>query len=402
VVKESGETRNVARASAAFVTISWTMAGLPAGCIEDDQRFVVRTCTDPEIVDRYAATRPDLPLVRQTPHLDIHAEPGWFVCAGMAAELERHVVFVAQALGIQDLRAHIPFYYTLDLPEPCSPTAIGCTMQDGAAYGLPTTAYHELTHAVACQLRINGTQTYTEGLAKMFEQAERGHQAHADDFDGELGDLLIAAPTNYSYAGHLVRYLIEREGGPAFAAVYAGSRGYPPPVELEAISSVLEQTYDVELATLAADYAADAPHAWAPLRQCADIRHVDAQHGEWHMSGTMDCEDEATMGPYARPHGLSATHALAYMYHSVTFDVATPGLFFVEIAGADHVQFARCAERHAQTPEEASMLFRRAVAYAIPELPTETIELTPGRWRADILRAHALPGPYAVVIRPAP
>jgi hypothetical protein len=275
-------------------------------------------------------------------------------------------------------------------------------MQDGAAYGLPTTAYHELTHAVACQLRINSTQTYTEGLAKVFEQAERGHQSHADHFDGDLAELLTAASTNNSYAGHFVRYLIEREGGPAFAAVYAASRGYPPPVGISAISSVLEDTYDVELAALATEYAADAPHAWAPLRQCADLRHVEAENGEWHMSGNMDCDDEATMGPYARPHGLSGTHALKYMYQSVTFTVEAPGAFLVEIAGADHVQFARCAERHAQTPEEASLLFRTAVAYSIPELPTETVELTPGRWRADVLQAYALPGPYEIVIRSDP
>jgi hypothetical protein len=373
------------------------------GCVDAEAQPVVHRCTDPDVIEQWAPTRPDFPLVRQSEHLDIYADKGWSVCAGTALDLERHVVFVAEQLGIEDLRTHIPFYYTYNLPKGCSPGAIGCAAPDGAAYAVAGATYHELTHAVACQLRNNASSTFTEGLASMFGQFPHGHESYADQFDGDIADLLVATPTQYDYASHFVRWLIEHEGGPAFAEVYTRSHSYPRP-EIDDIAALMEDVYGRTVTELAADYAATAPFAWVPVRQCADVPHVShvaAHPDEWRLEGVFDCDDERTMGPYEGPYALFAEDARKMMYQSLIFTVEAPGTFSVEITGADHVNFARCAERHAESEEEQSWLFDTTSASLIPEFPTPRVKLIPGLWRADVMQYQTLPGPYEVVIRPA-
>jgi hypothetical protein len=93
------------------------IALVSVGCEQDDNHEPISTCLDPDIEK---TPLPDIPLVRKTEHLDFYSDG--FVCAGTSLELERHITFVADSVGV-DLRTNIPVVLSVDPPAQCESAA---------------------------------------------------------------------------------------------------------------------------------------------------------------------------------------------------------------------------------------------------------------------------------------
>ncbi|NJK31970.1 MAG: hypothetical protein HC927_05865 [Deltaproteobacteria bacterium] len=195
-------------------------ACLLAGCAPEAEAPIRYTCLDRAVQERYAKPRPDYPLVWQTAHLDIYAKDDITVCAGTAAELERHVVFVANTLGLEP-REHIPLYMSAGWPkEHCGSLAAGCSHYDGVNFSSTTAAYHELAHTVACELRVFQTPSLSEGLANLFEPRPSW-------LAGDSRDLAVALSADYggeewhpNLAMFFLRWVLETYGGDVLAELY--------------------------------------------------------------------------------------------------------------------------------------------------------------------------------------
>lgn len=361
---------------------------LPLACADEPE---VRACTDPHLAQ---TARPDVPLVWQTEHLDIHADEGVRVCAGMAAEYERHVELVADQLGIE-ARTHIPLFLLTSRPDACDGNP-ACTTPDGVVFSHARASYHELAHGVACQLRTDSIPALSEGLAVMFGPESLSPRHPELEISSLLKEPYPLASQYYRDAGHFSRWLLEQQGGDSFADVYAVVEREEGLVSIAMVEEAISSIYGVSLADLEAEYLEAAPYAWAPLYQCEDLPVIDPQpDGDLLWSSFLDCDDESTLGPYECKDPFVADPA-QLMYQSFTFLVPAAGNYVVEFEGAKQIEFERCAERHAVDEADADIVFDWAVAlYA-----TSDVALTPGLWRADVLNYNSLPGPVEVRIQP--
>jgi hypothetical protein len=364
---------------------------VPVGCA--DEAGEVPTCADPDVS---RSPRPDVPLRRQTPHLDIHSEG--FVCAGTAVELERHADFVSSQFDI-DLRAHIPVYLYENSAEPCSSRA-GCVARDGAVFTTPYATYHQLGRSVACELRRGAWPTMLFGVAAMFEPTPETYLPSA-----EKGLLGLIEPANEKWSdhqsGHFVRWLYEREGGDAVAELYRRSADGASMVE------AIEDIYGASLEQLETEYFADAPYRYVPFRQCSDLPHVERDDGGvWRHSSIIDCESESTMGPYMTEDFLSSFYAPAWnlMFQSFTFSVEKETPIDYDLQGdIERVLLWRCGDEHPSSSGEEQDEFvdwslRPKDWVGNQSRPT----LSPGTWRADVLVVHGPAAPIGVAMWEVP
>ncbi len=345
-------------------------ACLLAACADEPQAPIY-TCMDPEVHEYVQTQRPDYPLVWQTEHLDIYVKDNLTVCAGTAAEMERHVVFVADVLGVEP-REHIPLYMSADWPiEACKRAGVGgCATRDGVTFSSPTATYHELVHAVACQIRMVQVPALSEGLAETFIPSF----SNAIDEPPDLRAALVAdsrefGREGYSLAIHFVQWLIETRGGETFAELYRISPAgysYSAETDREGIIAAIETVYQTDFDDLEREFWETAPgYAWAPYRMCADIPHVDRdENGEWHYASIIDCDNEDTYGPYER---LDSSWGASFnfgrlMHQSFTIDVPESGRYLLEYEGADEIKLERCGTETADTEDEALMVFDTALA----------------------------------------
>ncbi|NJK31042.1 MAG: hypothetical protein HC927_00765 [Deltaproteobacteria bacterium] len=364
---------------------------------EQEPPAPVYTCLDGWVQERFAAPRPDYPLVWETEHLDIYAKDNITVCAGTAAELERHVAFIGETLGIE-MRKHMPLYLSRDIPDECRGT-LGCAYDDGVTFAAPTATYHELGHAVACQLNVFQAPVLSEGFAEAF--IPRPRRLHGEPALYEA----LHASENYGPhvddGVHFIRWVIENYGGEAVAEIYRTAPIHHPrlsPADGEGIIVAIEATLGSDFDTIEREFETDLPYMFPPFRQCADIPHVErGPEGEWHFTSIMDCDDESTFGPYERisPASGGFHNFGAMMHQGFTIDVPKTGKFAVEMHGVEAVRFERCGTEPAPTEADAWM-FGEAVSF--PTLG-KRVKLRPGRWRVDAVRDYGDPAPVEVIIR---
>jgi hypothetical protein len=332
---------------------------------------------------------PDIPLVRQTEHLDIHSES--FVCAGTALEMERHAQFMAEQFDI-DLRSGIPVHLIHGKLEHCPDGAAGC-FSDGAIFGSPHSMHHELGHAVSCQLGNKVASILLEGFAVMFEPnpsttIPAEGRSLAEQFEVTWKDL------SYSNAGHFARWLFEREGAATFAEYYRMASG--PADTREA----LEEVYGRSLEELEAEYLETAPYSWVPFRQCTDIPHVEHDDdGVWRHSAILDCDDESTMGPYLDHEDLFIDE-WKMMAQSFTFTVDDEVILDYDLHGdVERVVLQRCGDEPPASAEEYWVAIRETALLRKGSLGEQSHpRLSPGTWRADVLRLHGGPASVGVAI----
>jgi hypothetical protein len=363
---------------------------VPVAC--SDEATDARTCTDPDVPQ---SPRPDVPLLRQTDHLDIYSEG--FVCAGTALELERHVDFVSSQFAIE-LRDHIPVYLFEHRPEQCPQWAAGCALSDGAVFTTPHVIHHELGHSAVCQLRIHARPLVMEGLAVMFDPSPETYRM---DEDERLLDL-IEQPVrglNYGNAGHFVRWLYERESAEKLAELYG--RSFDSTSTIEAI----EDIYGASLEHLESEYFANAPYQWSPFRQCADIPRVQRDDdGIWRHSSIIDCDSESTMGPYTTGNSQSLFYGSGWnlMYQSFTFTIEEEIELDYDFQGdIEQVSLWRCGDEHPSSDDNE--VFAESSLWPKDWVGNQSRpRLSPGTWRADVLVMHGPAAPIGLSFWEAP
>jgi hypothetical protein len=354
---------------------------VPIACAEEATD--ARTCSDPDVP---RSPRPDVPLRRQTEHLDIYSEG--FVCAGMAVEFERHIGFVSSQFGIE-LRNHIPVYLYENRPEQCRQGSAGCVAADGAVFTTPDVTQRDLGHSVACELRSNAAPAIAMGFAVMFEPTPETYRLGESK---RFADLIEPAKTlSYANAGHFVRWLYERDGAESLAELYGRSGDSTSTI------AAIEDIYGASLEQLESEYFANAPYQWSPFRQCADIPHVQRDDdGVWRHSSIIDCESESTMGPYTSSDSLSSffTSEWNVMYQSFTFTLENELELDYDFQGdIERVLLWRCGDEHPSSDDHDVF----AHTWVTPKdwIGNQSHpQLSPGTWRADILVAH---GPAAPI-----
>jgi hypothetical protein len=365
----------------AIFTVELLFVFSAMGCQDEINEPEISTCIDPDVE---VTPLPDVPLVRETDHLDLYSHG--FICAGTALELERHVTFVADAVGV-DLRTHIPVVFSEGAPTQCQQAngslPIGCAKKDGAVFAKPYAIYHELNHSVACQLQIGVPRVLAEGFAVMYEPLPWVSRASPDS---TLTELLSAPKPWYPTSGHFIRWLLERDGPMTLADLYR------TPSTREAFPEALEQMYGTEFEQLEADYMT-APYRWVPFQQCSDLPRLDRDaDGEWWYSAPpMDCDDSETMGPYPRdplaPYHSEATQ-FALMYQSFTVWVDEP--MWLDYTLDDEVyavDFERCPDvpAHESDHEAQFQIFSmvpKEGGYTVPRFSRA------GLWRANVTKFY--------------
>lgn len=368
-------------------------------CVEETE---ITTCNEAAVTS--PSSRPDLPIVRYSEHLDIHASPDVAVCAGTALEYEHHVVFIAGQLGIDDLRSHIPIYLYADSPGACEGGSQGCTKLDGVAHARVDAAHHELAHAVACELKVYATPALAEGLAVMFEPKPVRPFAPPEP-PVKIVDW-IAQPypfrEYYDEAGHFSRWWLEQRGSGALAELYSSAWNDLDNLDIGVLIAELAKAYGTSTDELELAYSQTAPHMWIPLRQCDALEHVEPQSdGSWIWSGVMDCDADDTFGPYPRRDVFVTTgfNIAKVMYHSFTFEVPMETMYEIEMKNVRAAKLERCAERHPQDAEDADLLL--AESGAVGENLIHTVTLSRGIWRANLINEYASPTTVEVTIRTA-
>lgn len=273
------------------------------------------TCLDADVP---VSPAPELPLRYQTDHLDIYVDPELFLCAGSAIDYDRHVEYVADQLELDlDPDRRIPVYLTEHVVGYCRPGNAGCVSGDGKVFASSGLAYHELTHGLACEMRINAAAILAEGLAVAFEPMWISFSDNPPEF-AELS--INDGFPYYSDSGHFIRWLLERLSPAEFRSLYA-------------LANYDDGVWNAFLAaygpTLEQDYADTKPYIWIEHRQCDDMPLLEANpEGGWTVDVTLDCDDESTYGPYERTSQQNANGSTD-MLQSFVIDVPAPGFYSV-------------------------------------------------------------------------
>lgn len=332
---------------------------------------------------------PDIPIAYTTEHLDVHIAADRFLCAGSVVDYERHVQYVAVELGIE-IQRRIPVY-AMSLADAYCSNSTACVTGDGLVFAAQGSAYHELAHGVACEIRTGAPAILAEGLAVMFEPTPNDWlgtpQAFADIHIDEFS-------IYYSLAGHFVRWLAAELGAEDFAELYRTANydgGLWPD---------LEAAYGPSLAS---DYPMQTPFMWIPHRQCADMPLLEASaDGSWLFEARFDCEDESTLGPYEKTNSENANTS-TQMYQSFLIDIPEPGTYRMERSDGVWVYYQRCLDEHPTTVQEAkdawvyqSVFFTLLDGYSLIEFEFA------GIWRIDVRHEYGPPVDVWLTITPEP
>ncbi|PRQ05691.1 hypothetical protein ENSA7_44240 [Enhygromyxa salina] len=361
------------------------------GCGEPpvvDDNEQPKTCLD---ADAPATEVPDFPLAHQTENLDIYLQDGQFVCAGTANDYQRFVTFVADELAT-DIQRRIPLYAVQGGSKWCPGVGHGgCVYTDGVVFAQPGVTYHELTHAVACEVRSGVPKMLNEGLAVAYEPVPNsihGEPTLFSEVDGKFYEY-------YSLAGHFVRWLHDQLGPDAFRELYRAAN-YD-----SGVWNAIEAAYGT---SAEADYIAGAPELWVPHRQCADLPLLEPDGDTWNYAARLDCLEPATFGPYERWHpSASTTWGPTSMYQSFLIDIETPGIYQLERPDFDaSIHVERCLDEHPTTVDEIDTEWvRDSVWFNFQNIALVEFEHT-GLWRVDVLYPHGPPVDVWLTIAPDP
>jgi len=199
----------------------------------------------------------------------------------------------------------------------------------------------------------------------------------------------------YEQSAHFVRWLLEERGPEVFYQAYVTS----PTSGGDKVTEVLADVYGQDIDDLVSEYLASAPHMWVPHRQCADVRRLEPNAGIWQFDSTFDCDDPSTYGPWERLSDEYWPDADTTMYQSFLIEVATPGTYRFSREIETGVWVERCLDEAGLTEQQAEALWLKTGL--VPTLQGDSdIELAPGTYRIDVLRAFAPPHPVSLRIEP--
>lgn len=349
------------------------------------------TCADYEGL----SDAPQIPLVHETEHLDIHVADGRFLCAGSALEYERFYSEVGDILELE-LDARVPLYLPNNLSEYCPDGAPGCRSLDGLVYVSPGTVRHELAHAATCEWRSRSAHAITEGVAVAFEPTPLAALADPDSFVTDDRD----DPVDYDKAGHFARWLLEEYGPQAMRTLYRAA-----PLEGgDGVLSAVSEAFGAPYESIAATYLSDAPAMWIPFRQCDDLATLEPIEGTWSIHTELDCDSPMTSGPWERDGygALAFNVGHSMMYRSYALEIPDTATYqFQRQDWETGIWLERCIDESGLSASEAESLWMSGITLSDLHGSTE-IELTPGTYRLDVLRPRGPAQTVAVEISALP
>lgn len=261
-----------------------------------------------------ACAEDTMPVRYETEHLRIGTDFDDDVCAGSLAELETHVVFISDQLGIPIDDPIELYWYEHGTPPQCDGIAWGCYDSDvRRAYAPWGAAPHELGHAVA-DLIENGDDAnpvFEEGVADAFVGTRT-------EFGWQSPTLALGAESTYDVdrpsMGHFVRWLHARDGADNLRELLERSSDRRGVAHAE---RAFEKAYGRPIEDLEAEYWETAPEI-SPAELFCDLPSIGSATEGFDARVTLDCAEDHTRG-------------IRWMERSFTFTVEKPGSYVFEL-----------------------------------------------------------------------
>lgn len=254
--------------------LACSLGAASGGCQTEPQ-------TEPE-PDRQPAI-PEIPVVHETEYVTIaiSEDNPHRICGGTLARIDRHIETLSEILDVEPEPIEIYWY------ERSPNSGRSAAYFDFAAIVTNDRALlHELGHAVTLPLLGRSDDFFVEGIANAFEESApklRYAKLPSENLgQGQRG------------SGHFSRWLVDAYGPEAFKTLF----DHPKP-STEELFARLEDTYEMPLEDLEAQYLATAP-AWYPqLGTCDGLERIPWPQGSktFRYDTTSDCNS-----PYAFGH----------------------------------------------------------------------------------------------------
>ena len=292
------------------------------------------------------------------------------LCEGNLAFVDAHAVAIEGLLGVElDEKVRIDVYAGIPVPG-CSRGATGCyDFGSGLVSGMWEAVPHELVHAIGSELG-RPDSFWEEGLAEALSgrMMTRGQDVHASMEE------FAAGGSDYTTAGHFVRWLIEWRGPAALASFYENGN--------------FEAEYGIVLDEAIAIYEAQASWAYPSLEPCSEPR----------LETASDRLDATLHLGCAEPDALRG-YLTTFHYDRVstvrTFELGRGGPYELFVDGGYAVEIIGC--RTESVADEPATKMRGAVYDETKRFPP------PIFWESN--REHILelgPGTYRLVVISSP
>lgn len=319
-----------------------------------------------------------LPIQYETEHLRIGTNS--FMCQGDLNELEDHIAFLEDDLGLEMNRVIDVYVWDalswLARDNECTGDSFGCYWHDDLTiYSSKDVLKHELGHAV---LDNPGLEPFfDEGIAEGYAQLPAHYGNSTPSANVDLTEI------DRHTATHFVRWLRSRWGGHLLGDLVRHGN--------------FETIYGLSLAEVEAMYLAEASSIYPPIRDCygPEFTPTESQVG-WSTVVQTDCASADTHKGYL---ALSATRTLV---------IPTDGRYSLA-TDALAVSMYRCEDGPGTIGDQLesadvpsifqSTLYR--IQRQFDGLETHTVELRRGRYRVSVATDGYEPGFATVRVWPA-
>ncbi|HFE46470.1 MAG TPA: hypothetical protein ENJ18_13410 [Nannocystis exedens] len=333
---------------------------------------VSTTCGDPEISV----------IVQEGERIDLIYDDEFLLCGGTVSAFDRWIEFAARQLELDpDSFEHKTYTWlgSEDYKEISPRTAVDA---DGWAFGSESYAttpdlFHEVTHMVAHEVKVNAITFLAEGLAT----ALGGQAGNPIIVDGRIDPRPYLGSRyrkiEYSIAGSFVGYLL---------TIYGPGRLWQLNQELRFLSTAgrfrrqFRAVYGAELDDVVDDYLNNETcpeERWkAPLSPACDGQEVPwADEDRWYYARVIDCSDADVVG------GLSVGNDRASV--ALTLRIEHSDLFSVRVLGEPWALgvLSRCGgcpwlDRSYFVGEEKNLVYLKEGVYSLV-LHARASDITP-------------------------
>ncbi|MCY1053913.1 hypothetical protein [Nannocystis sp. SCPEA4] len=236
---------------------------------------------------------PDLDVRYRTQYIDVATFSDDPICAGTLALMDAHVENLLGVLGLVLSRRLRLFHLHPEEPAPeewCddwfmngASGSTGCYIPNDAIFTRNSSLPHEIVHAVTAEV---GGSWWIEGVAEAFSNGfpSPTFAAGWSDFTRSRG---------YGLA-HLVRWIVERYGGPAFMELYART---PLRADEATVDEAVREVLGVGFGELMNEYAVESAFVYPSHWLCyippgAPEPPWDGDY--WEHEVTFDCDAPST------------------------------------------------------------------------------------------------------------
>lgn len=247
----------------------------------------------PPTADDDGGWRPEWPEAEiryETEHIRVAPIFQQPICQGSLDAMERHVLMVADMLGIEPGPVTV-FWFNdevegADLDEP-----LGCLpcFKHGAVYSNWGSMMHEVVHGTVNPVLGRSDVTMTEGVANAFDGAAVTEPVTGP---GPLPSELIG--DTKQGGARFFRWLLDERGPDVIKELFAAlPRGIGAEEGIAAFGEVLGE----DLQAVEAEFLDTAPLVYPAPGLCDDLPEVAWEDGAWSIDTDVDCSASNVFGP---------------------------------------------------------------------------------------------------------